>query len=262
MNTPTPTPTTTAPVEPQIPSRSEIIDRYAGRAPVQWGTEVAGVVSTLADIPGMTSVGRPRVALTFDACGGGGAGDGFDAALIDMLREHRVPATLFLNARWIGVHPELAAELATDPLFAVACHGTRHVPLSVTGASAYRIAGTASVEEVYDELTGNIDWFVERTGEAPRYTRPGTAHCDEVAAAIARDLGMPVAGFSVNGDGGATFAAAQVRDTIAGVRDGDIVLAHMNRPGGGTARGCAQALPPLLDRGGRVRHAVTVSRST
>jgi len=72
-----------------------------------------------------------------------------------------------------------------------------------------------------------------------------------VAAAIAQDLEMPVAGFTVNGDGGATFSVAMVRDTLDQVRDGDIVLAHLNRPGGGTAEGCAAALPGLLDRGVR-----------
>lgn len=187
--------------------------------------------------------------LTFDACGGPGGGDGFDADLIQVLRKHSVAATLFLNARWIAARPTLAAELAADPLFTVACHGTRHVPLSVDGRDAYGIRGTRSVGEAYDELTGNVDWFIEHTGAPPRFTRPGTAHCDEVAAAIARDLRMPVAGFTVNGDGGATFSAAMVRDTLAAVEDGDMVLAHMNRPGGGTAAGCAAALPGLLDRG-------------
>ena len=62
---------------------------------------------------------------------------------------------------------------------------------------------------------------------------------------------MPVAGFSVNGDGGATSSAAMVEAALLDVADRDIVLAHMNRPGGGTAQGCAKALPGLLDRGVR-----------
>lgn len=241
-----PTTTLAAPL-----SREQIIERYAGRTPAQWGTDVTGVVSTLADLEVPSNPGAAQVALTFDACGGGGAGDGYDAELIDLLREKGVPATLFLNARWIGVHGRLAAELASDPLFEVACHGSRHVPLSVSGRDAYGIVGTAGVGEVYDELTANVPWFEEQVGRRPLFSRPGTAHCDEVAAAIARDLDLPIAGFSVNGDGGATFSAAMVRDTLLQLRDGDIVLAHLNRPAGGTAQGCAQAIPELLDRGVR-----------
>lgn len=232
-------------------SREEIIERYAGRVAQEWGTEVTGVVSTIADLEMSTPSVSGQVALTFDACGGGGAGDGYDATLIDLLRRHEVPATLFLNSRWIRIHGALAAELAADPLFQVACHGTRHVPLSVSGRDAYGIRGSASVGEVYDELTANLSWFEEHTGRVQPFTRPGTAHCDEVAAAIARDLGMPIAGFSVNGDGGATFSSRMVRDTLLQLREGDIVLAHMNRPDGGTAAGCAEAIPALLDRGVR-----------
>ncbi|MDO5503557.1 MAG: polysaccharide deacetylase family protein [Actinomycetia bacterium] len=247
--TPSPTPSLTqTPARAPLPSLEEITQRYAGRTPSEWGTDVSGVVSRLDDRDGSTGSGS-GVALTFDACGGGGEGDGYDAALIDLLRDLEVPATLFLNARWILAHPSLAAELADDPLFLVACHGNRHVPLSVQGRDAYGIRGTASIGEVYQELTGNVDWFVEHTGAPPLFTRPGTAHQDDVAAAIAVDLGMPIAGFSVNGDGGATFSAGQVRDTLLTVGPGDIVLAHLNRPGGGTAEGCAQAVPPLLERG-------------
>lgn len=249
--TPSAAPTTPPQSATALPGREEIVGRYAGRTPREWGIDVTGVISTLAEAGVAPVSDRTQVALTFDACGGGGSGDGYDAALIDVLRELSVPATLYLNSRWIRRHEDLAAELANDPLFAVACHGTAHVPLSVTGRAAYGIRGTDSVAAAYDELTGNVGWFVAERGQPQRSFRPGTAHCDEVGAAIARDLRMPVVGFSVNGDGGATFSAGMVEEALLQVTDGDIVLAHMNRPGGGTARGTAAALPPLLDRGVR-----------
>ena len=77
---------------------------FSGRRPGQWGLDVEGVTSRLEQALG--------VALTFDACGGGNGGDGYDAALIDLLRARQVPATLFLNRRWIVANPALAAELA------------------------------------------------------------------------------------------------------------------------------------------------------
>lgn len=188
------------------------------------------------------------VVLTFDACGGPN-GSGYDEALISTVRRHQVPATLFLNSRWITANPGLAAELAADPLLEVANHGVRHVPLSVDGRAAYGIAGTANVGEIYDELAGGVAWFTTQIGHGPRWFRPGTAHTDDIGAAIALDLGQPVAGFSVNGDAGATFTAGQVAQTLSGVRPGDVVISHFNQPGRGTAAGYATALPQLLERG-------------
>jgi peptidoglycan/xylan/chitin deacetylase (PgdA/CDA1 family) len=224
-----------------VPSRASIVAEYADRAPKQWGLDVTGVVARLAQPAG--------VALTFDACGGRGGGSGFDERLITLLRDHKVPATLFLNQRWISANPSIAAELAADPLFEIESHGVRHLPLSVSGRSAYGIAGTRNVGQAYDEVVAANAWFQATLGRLPWFFRPGTAYADEVAVAMSRQVGQVVAGFSVNGDAGATFSPGQVAATVATVRAGDIVISHMNRPTHGTAAGYATALPRLLDRG-------------
>lgn len=241
---PTPPPTTTsAATTPAVPvvTREEIVGRYAGAQPAEWGLEVTGVVRTL---PTTDSV----VALTFDACGGD-HGSGYDQALIDTLRQLAASATLFVNARWVGANPALFAELAADPLFEIANHGTRHLPLSVSGQEAYGIAGTLDAGEVYDEVAGNRDTIAGLLGRPPRFFRSGTAHCDEVAAQIAVDLGSPVVNFDVNGDGGATFAPEDVESAVLTAGPGSIVIAHMNQPDGGTAEGMAAAIPQLIASG-------------
>ncbi|WP_209307584.1 polysaccharide deacetylase family protein [Geodermatophilus sp. DF01_2] len=227
-------------------TRAEIVARYAGVAPVAWGLDVPGVVNRL---PTQERV----VALTFDACGGA-RGSGYDAALIDVLRATRTPATLFLNDRWVRAHPAVTAELARQPLFEIANHGTQHRPLSVTGRSAYGITGTADPGEVYDEVFGNHQNLTRVTGVAPRFFRSGTAHHDDVAVRIARDLGEAVVNFDVNGDAGATFAPQDVAAALESAAPGSIVLCHMNQPGSGTARGVATALPRLARAGFRFVH--------
>ncbi|MFF2955192.1 polysaccharide deacetylase family protein [Kitasatospora sp. NPDC057965] len=224
-----------------LPTRAAVTTRYAAAAPTSWGLDVPGVLTAL---PGAARA----IALTFDACGGSG-GSGYDAALIDTLRAHAVPATLFLNARWIDANPEVFANLAADPLFEIANHGTAHRPLSVTGRSAYGIAGTRDPGEVYDEVAGNLAKLTALLGRPPRFFRSGTAHYDDVATRIAADLGQRIAGFSTNADGGATLPAAQVQRELADAEPGGIVIAHMNRPASGTARGVAAALPALLAAG-------------
>ncbi len=196
--------------------RAEIVARYAGVAPAAWGLDVPGVVNRLP-------TGDRVLALTFDACGGA-RGSGYDAALIEALRASGTPATLFLNHRWVLAHPEVTAELAGDPLFEVANHGRQHRPLSVSGRSAYGIAGTANPGEAYDEVLGNRQSFMEATGVRPRFFRSGTAHYDDVAVRIAGDVGEVVVNFDVNGDSGATLGPQQVAAALQTATPGSIVL--------------------------------------
>ncbi|MFH5877686.1 polysaccharide deacetylase family protein [Arthrobacter sp. NA-172] len=225
------------------PSKSQILAEFSARKPVEWGLGVTGVV---------TKTASPHAVLTFDACGGPHGAD-CDQRLLKTLRKLNVPATLFVNGRWIKANPGLAAELAADPLFELGNHGFRHQPLSVSARSAYGIPGTVNAGEVYDEIMGNQDAMTQLTGEPPRFFRPGTAYYDDVAAAITRALGLIPVNFTVNGDGGATFPAATVAAEVAkigvGQGAGQIVISHFNQPAGGTAEGYARVLPGLLDRG-------------
>lgn len=245
------TPTAT-PTRPSVPSTSPSAGSASGATRAEIVREFGSVRSTFfgMDVPGVVSrLESDKVALTFDACGGPGGGGRVDHDLISLLRRLEVPATLFLNVRWIRVNASIARELAHDPLFELANHGQRHCPLTVRDRTAYGIRGTASVGEVVDEVDSATPWFVENTGAPPRWFRSGTAHVDEVGAAIARRLGQPVAGFSVNADAGATASRRAVVGALEGSRAGDIVIGHMNRPHGSTAEGMALALPKLLDRG-------------
>ncbi|WP_159699817.1 polysaccharide deacetylase family protein [Arthrobacter sp. 18067] len=234
-----------------VPSRQQILAEFAARHPKEWGLHVTGVVNNSPS---------QHVALTFDACGGPG-GAGCDNALLRTLRRLNVPATLFINSRWIHANRSLSEELAADPLFELANHGTLHQPLSVNGRSAYGIPGTATAAAAYDELMGNHALLQELTGVAPKFFRPGTAFYDDVAAEMTRRLGMLPVNFTVNGDGGATYSAATVAAEVGRVAAGDIVISHFNRPAAGTAEGYARVLPVLLDRGvsfGRLRDVLSV----
>jgi peptidoglycan/xylan/chitin deacetylase (PgdA/CDA1 family) len=190
------------------------------------------------------------VALTLDACGGQ-AGSGYDVELIKTLRRERMPATLFVNARWIKANRRTFEQLAADPLFEIANHGTEHRPLSVTGRSVYRIRGTSSVGEAFDEVAVNQRLITNLTDAAPKFFRSGTAYYDDVAVRVVDDLGLQVVNFDVLGDAGATYSAPQVTDAMASSKPGSVILAHMNRPDGGTAEGIRAALPKLGRRGFR-----------
>ena len=229
-----------------LPTRAEIVEEFAGRRSRQFGMF----------LPGMVRHGKERVALTFDACGGA-HGSGYDKAIIATLRKRNVPATLFLNSRWIEAHPHVAADLADDPLFELGNHGWLHRPLTVAGQSAYGIRGTSSPGEAYDEIVRGLHAVAELTGRAPTWYRPGTAWADDIGVAIARRLGLRVISFSINADEGATASKKRVVANLKKARRTDITLAHFNQPHGKTAEGLAKELPTMIRAG---RHFGSLSR--
>ncbi|MDQ1298078.1 MAG: hypothetical protein QG558_617 [Campylobacterota bacterium] len=215
---------------------------YAQTPPQQWGENVTGVTTKFHS-------DKKEIALTFDACGGSARSSQYDEGLIEFLTAHRIPATLFINARWIDSNPEIFMQLSRNPLFEIANHGTAHKPLSVEGKSAYGIHGTASADEVIAEIQGNNQKIEKLTGKRPRFFRAGTAYYDEQAVAIAHTLEMEIGGFSILGDAGATFSAQKVAQYLIAARAGDIIIYHMNHPEGGTREGIIQGVTTLIKEG-------------
>lgn len=186
------------------------------------------------------------VALTFDACGGA-----YDAELIRVLVTQRVPATLFVTRRWLDRNPAATRELLAHPeLFELEDHGTAHVP-AIVGANRHLYGMTAQpdVEHLRAEVLGAAERIQAISGRAPRYFRGAGAAYDKTGQTTIEELGLRIVGFSVNADAGATLPPDAVAARLRGVKPGDIVIAHMNKRGHGTAGGFAAALPELRQRG-------------
>lgn len=225
----------------KIPTSEEIIKKYNGKTPTKWSEKVEGVTNII-------NTKDKTIYLTFDACGGS-EGNGYDKELIDYLIKEKIPATLFVNYRWIEANKDTFNKLAKNDLFEIENHGYSHKPLSVNGKSAYNIKGTASVEEVYNEIELNSNKIKELTGERPKFFRAGTAYYDEVAVSIAKDLGQTIAGFTIAGDEGAKLTKDQIVKKCASPKNGSILLFHMNQPKQQTYEGIKELLPKLKSQG-------------
>ncbi len=223
--------------------KQQMVVRYGGAKPLQWGEQVPGVRMRL-------DTSEKVIALTLDACGSV-KGNGVDSRLMDFLTREKVPATLFINGRWIDANPQLFESLADNPLFEIANHGILHKPASVNGRSVYGINGTKNIGELFDEIEQNARKILKITGKQTRYYRSGTAFYDEVAVKISQELGHEVVGYSLLGDAGATWNAAAVTAALLRARPGDIALLHMNHPEAGTGAGIITAIPELKKRGFR-----------
>ncbi|HKB58859.1 MAG TPA: polysaccharide deacetylase family protein [Gallionellaceae bacterium] len=188
----------------------------------------------------------PRVALTLDACMGR-----FDQNLIDFLIRNRVPATIFATRRWLVHNPQGVALIKSHlDLFDVEDHGANHVPAVIgAGKRVYGIPGEPDVAHLKSEVDGGARAIKAALGVTPRWYRDATAEYDTQSLAEIARMGYKIAGFSVNADEGATLPKAVIEARVKRAKDGDVIIAHMNRPQSDTAQGLSAGIQYLLARG-------------
>lgn len=226
-------------------SMEEIVElleeQYSNRDPLDFGENIEGIKTAI-------ETSDKVVALTFDACGGT-HGSGYDEALIEYLIKEKIPATLFINSRWIESNEEKFLFLASNPLFHIENHGTKHRPLCINGQSIYGIKGTEDISEVVEEVVVNHRLIEEKTGRAPKYFRSGTAYYDDVSVMILDELQLTAVNFDVLGDAGATFTKEQMLKSSYNAKEGSIFLFHMNQPHSEVSQGIPLVVEDLRRRG-------------
>lgn len=195
----------------------------------------------LADAKGQT----PRVALTLDACSGK-----TDRRILDMLVENRIPATLFVTARWLKHNPEAIAILKQHPdLFEIENHGRDHLAAVDRPMQVYGVRSVGSQEGLLLELGGGADAIVAAGFDRPHWFRGATAKYSRSAIDRIETLGYRIGGYSVNGDGGSLLGAKETARRIAGSRDGDVIISHINQPGHAAGAGVVEGVLALRKRG-------------
>lgn len=160
-----------------------------------------------------------------------------------------VPVTVFVTRKWLLVNPQAVALMSkhTD-LFQFENHGAMHIP-PVIGGTVYGIRGVRDEAALRDEISGGTEAMVQLLRKPARWYRGAGAHYDARSLDIIDQMGYRVAGFSLNGDDGATLSAQGVANRLNRMQAGDIVLVHMNHPKAGTGPGLLEVLPKLVARG-------------
>jgi len=187
-----------------------------------------------------------QVALTLDACSGK-----YDGDLIEFLIRNRIPTTIFATKKWLDHNPVgVSAIKAHLDLFDVEDHGENHIPAVIgAGRKVYGIPGEPDVIHLRREVTEGARAISETMGVAPHWYRGATAEYDLQAIDEIGKLGYKIAGFSVNADAGATLNRLAIEQRLKQVKDGDVIIAHMNKPASDSAEGLAVGLLQLLGRG-------------
>lgn len=186
----------------------------------------------------------PRVALTFDACSGK-----TDERILSKLVDNRIPATIFVTARWVKRNAATMAIFKAHPdLFEVENHGAMHVPAVDRPVSIYGIAAAGSPQAVQTEVAGGAS-AIAAAGLQPHWFRGATAKYTLSSIGQIRQMGFRVAGYSVNGDGGSLLGAAAAERRFSTARDGDVIIAHINQPTHAAGSGVVKGILALKAKG-------------
>ena len=179
--------------------------------------------------------GVKAVALTFDMCELDTVTTGCDMDVINFLREHRIPATLFMGGKWMRTHSRRVKQIMTDPIFELANHNWSHgncALLSPEGLKA-QILWTQAEYELLREESG-----LEDLPEAMTLFRLPYGRNSERALKIIAELGLRVIQWDVAaeaGDNSNLKRAARSAKLVASMtKPGSILLFHANSVPKGT----------------------------
>jgi peptidoglycan/xylan/chitin deacetylase (PgdA/CDA1 family) len=185
------------------------------------------------------------VAVTLDACSGR-----TDMRIVDELIADGIPATLFVTHRWIVRNAEAIALFKAHPdLFEIENHGDQHVPAVTDTPTLFGLTTAGSLPAVNSEVTGGEAAIGAAFGLRPTWFRGAGARYSKDAAALIGQLGYRIAGYSLNGDIGASLPEAAVAKRLAAAKAGDVIIAHVNQPDRPAGAGVVAGLKALKAAG-------------
>lgn len=164
------------------------------------------------------------VALTFDLCPVR-QGTGYDAALIDYLIEHKIPATFFASGRWIGKHDPEMKKLLSVPFFEMGTHGQVHAHLATLDEAHQRA-----------EIINAVDLVKTRYGLTAPLFRPPYGEYDDLTVEVVKKLGLQFILWNVvSGDPDPSLPVQKMLAHLTtSTRSGDMIVFHANGKGAHT----------------------------
>ncbi len=185
------------------------------------------------------------VALTFDACTGK-----VDERILQTLIDHKIHSTIFVTARWLRRNPQAIAEIkAHQELFEIENHGAKHLPAVDVPMDVFGIKAAGSPQAVKNEVENGAAAVKTTFGYNPIWYRGAAAQYNQSAITLITKMNFKLAGFSLSGDGGASFSEARAANTISAAKSGDVIIAHINQPTKPAGAGVVEGLLKLQSEG-------------
>ena len=207
------------------------------------------------------------LALTFDLCEQSNEISGYDAEIINYLRDNGVQATFFAGGKWMRSHPEKTMQLMADPLFELGNHSWTHGNLRVIqGERMIRQITWAQAqyellwERLADRATGMglHESVMDGIPKVPTLFRFPYGTCNAASLQALAERGLAAIQWDVvTADPvKAQSARAIAQAVLRQAKPGSIVICHANGRGWNTARALPMFIPEMRKRGFRF---VTVS---
>ena len=203
--------------------------------------------------------GRKLIALTFDLCEQWGEISGYDGAITDYLRAHKIKATFFGGGKWMANHGERTQQLLSDDLFEVGTHGWAHRNMrGLSGPDMVRELGAPSViwrqqrqALATNQCAAEHPAALQSIPQQPGLYRFPFGACNSQALNAVAAAGMLAIQWDVStGDPSPGQSAhAIANEMLRHVRPGSIILAHANGRGFHTADALPLAIPALRAKG-------------
>jgi len=167
----------------------------------------------------------------------------YDPDVLEVLREERVPHTIFLTGLATLAYPGLARSFARNPLIEIGNHSHRHFAFAPE-CFELPFLGEGRAREDIETAQKTIR---ATTGVTPRYFRfPGGCHT-AAEIALVDDLGLRIVDWDVaSGDAFNPDAAAIIRHVEARARPGSIIAFHVGGPNAPMTAEALRAIIPYL----------------
>ena len=189
--------------------------------------------------------GGKRVALTFDACTGK-----VDDRILNALVENKIRATIFVTARWLKRNPAAIVTLTShSDLFEIENHGAKHLPAVDVPMRVFGLAAAGSADAIKTEVLAGEAAVNAAFGTSAQWYRGAGAEYTRSSLELIQALNFKLAGFSLSGDGGATWLSTHAAKIVASAKDGDVVIAHINQPTKPAGRGVVEGILKLKAEG-------------
>ncbi len=197
---------------------------------------------------------RKLIALTFDLCEQANEITGYDAGIVNALRQDRVKATFFAGGKWMRSHPQQTLQLMADPLFEIGNHAWTHGNFALLDKDRMlqQILWTQAQYELLWEqlrnraLAAHIDpREMDKIPRQLRLFRPPYGRCRAEALDILAKQRLPSIQWDiVSADPVKSRTPEMLMQTVVSqARAGAIVVMHGNGRGYSTA----QALPEIVN---------------
>ncbi len=215
----------------------------------------------------MPPKGEKLVALTFDLSEKATEVTGYDADIVNVLRDQHAKATFFAGGKWLRTHPEKGMQLIADPLFEIGndtwtygdlriLHDQEGIDQVLWAQAEYELLRERLLALPCAAMAGPE--AASRIPPVPKVFRFPYGICDAKALASVASMGLyPIQWNIMAGDPARTQTAGRiVHSILSQIRPGSIVVAHANGRGWHTAEALTALIPELRRRGYRF---VTVS---